>query len=281
YDRLLSYIYTSLTLLSQFQSVTEACLTLNFFDLFWLRFHPVETIFSYNLQNPESDPSFFFLKVVPKLKTSLSLTLQHFPPLAGNVVWPSESEKPLVKFTPGDDDGVSLIIAESNTDFNHILEYNTLHEAAESRSFIPHLESTDSSASVMSLQITLFPNRGFSIGISTHHAVLDGKSSTLFLKAWAYLCQTSEESESESPSLLPDFEPFFDRKIIKDREPAELGIPFAKNWTEVLSMMFPVEKSNEQTLKILPFPPKVEDSVRGRFLLTRGDGGGVANLGIW
>ena len=115
----------------------------------------------------------------------------------------------------------------------------------------------------MTLQITLFPNSGFGIGISTHHAVLDGKSSTMFIKAWASLCQSSEES----PSLVPELEPFFDREVIND--PKGLGTSFANNWAEVLSKMFPNEK--KRSLKILPFEPKLEDSVRATFELTRED----------
>jgi hypothetical protein len=63
------------------------------------------------------------------------------------------------------------------------------------------LESTDSFASIISLQITIFPNSGFSIGISTNHVVLDGKSITMFIKAWAYLCNKTNETK-ESPTLL-------------------------------------------------------------------------------
>lgn len=37
-------------------------------------------------------------------------------------------------------------------------------------------------AKAMAIQITLFWNKGFSIGISFHHVVSDGKSSTTFMK---------------------------------------------------------------------------------------------------
>lgn len=254
-------------------STTQTTTTpLTFFDLFWLRFHPVERIFFYTLSNSQSHPTFFFNKLVPNLKASLSLTLQHFLPLAGNIIWPSESEKPIIQYTSDDvDNGVSLLIAESDADFNHILE-NSPHQASLSRSFIPNLESNDSFASIISLQITFFPNSGFSIGISTHHAVLDGKSSTMFIKAWAYLCKKIGETETEteeSPTLLPELEPLFDREIVKDLK--DLSTKFTKNWTEILTKMFPNEKNIERSLKIFPFEPKLEDSVRATFQLTRED----------
>ena len=100
-------------------AATPFSVPLTFFDLHWLRFHPVERIFFYSLPLPHSDHSSFFDKVVPKLKTSLSHTLQHFLPLAGNIVWPSDSPKPIIQFNPGD--GVSLVLAQCDDAlFNHM-----------------------------------------------------------------------------------------------------------------------------------------------------------------
>ncbi|MED6160240.1 hypothetical protein PIB30_049588 [Stylosanthes scabra] len=248
-------------------STDVVSLPLTYFDLFWVRFHPVERVFFYKLHCP---PSLFFEQVLPKLKTSLSLTLQHFLPLAGNLVWPSDSDKPFVQYNPGD--GVSLLIAESDADFNHLLGYNSPREASETRCFVPELETLEYHAAAMSLQITLFPNSGFSIGISTHHAVLDGKSSTMFIKAWASTCQSLEEgAQEESTSLVHELEPFFDRQVIKD--PKNLGLMFLNNWSEAMSHMFPNDESTKikKSLKILPFEPKLKDSVRATFKLTRSD----------
>ncbi|KAJ1435336.1 Transferase [Sesbania bispinosa] len=247
---------------------THLSLPLTFFDLFWLKFHPVERIFYYTLPLPLSNPSFFFDKVVPKLKASLSHTLQHFLPLAGNIVWPSDSNKPFIQFNPGD--GVSLVLAQcddENANFNQILEHNSPREAMESRNLTPHLESSDSFADVISLQITLFPHSGFSIGISTHHAVLDGKSSTLFIKAWASICKSDENS----PSLVPKLKPFLDREVIKD--PNGLENLFINNWVEIASQFDPSGNSNRRSLKIMPNPSELimDQSFRATFELTRGD----------
>ncbi|CAJ2669115.1 unnamed protein product [Trifolium pratense] len=246
---------------------TTTTTPLTFFDIFWLTFHPVERIFFYTLPNSQSHPSFFFQKIVPKLKTSLSLTLQHFLPLAGKIIWPSDSPKPFIQFNPNDDNGVSFLIAESDSDFNHVIE-NSPHEASLSQLFVPNLESSDSFASIVSIQVTLFPKSGFSIGISTHHAVLDGKSSTMFIKAWAYLCSKIIETE-ELPSLLPELEPLFEREIIKDQN--GLGDAFTNKWFEINAKMFPNEKRNKQSLKIFPFEPKLKDYVRATFEPTRED----------
>ncbi|CAL0308262.1 unnamed protein product [Lupinus luteus] len=115
-----------------------------------VRFHPVERIFFYSFPTTHShDSSFFFDKIVPNLKTSLSLTLQKFLPLAGNIIWPSHSPKPIIQYNPGD--AVSLLIAESNVDFNHVLQ-NSSCDASESCFLLPNLESSDSVCSVISLQ---------------------------------------------------------------------------------------------------------------------------------
>ncbi|KAJ1435335.1 Transferase [Sesbania bispinosa] len=241
-------------------SATQLSLPLTFFDLFWLKFHPVERIFYYTLPLPLSNPSFFFDKVVPKLKASLSQTLQHFLPLAGNIVWPSDSNIPFIQFNPGD--GVSLVLAQcddENANFNQILEHNSPREAIESRGLVPHLESSDSFAAVASLQITLFPNSGFSIGISTHHAALDGKSSTMFIKVWAFICKSDENEK------FPSLEPFLDREVIKDRNGLEIFL--INTWAELSG------NSNKRSLEIMPdlSEPMLENSVRATFELTRGD----------
>ncbi|XP_058736467.1 phenolic glucoside malonyltransferase 1-like [Vicia villosa] len=244
---------------SSIQSTTTTPLTL--YDIIWLRFHPSERIYFYALRDPHSHPTFFFQEIVPNLKSSLSLTLQHFLPLAGKIVWPSDSSKPFIQFNPNDDDnGVSLLIAESDADFNHVIE-NSPHEASLTRSFIPNLESSDAFASTMSLQITLFPNCGFSIGITQHHAIFDGKSLSMFVKAWAYLC--NKIIGFETPTLLPELEPLFNRDIIKDKN--------EKNAIEILSRISPTEKGNERSLKIFPSEPKLEESSRATFKLSRED----------
>ncbi|KAI5432268.1 hypothetical protein KIW84_036131, partial [Lathyrus oleraceus] len=135
---------------------------------------------------------------------------------------------------------------KTTLDFNHVIG-NSSHEASLSRSFIPNLESSHLCASIISLQITLFPSSGFSIGITSHHAVFDGKSLSMFVKAWAYLCKKTIE-DGESPPLLPELEPLFNREIIKDTT--------ENNSIEILSKMFPNEKPNQRSLKIFSFSTK-------------------------
>ncbi|XP_008231011.2 PREDICTED: phenolic glucoside malonyltransferase 1-like [Prunus mume] len=229
---------------------------LTFFDLFWLRFPPFQSIFFYELP-PSSDPTpLFFDSILPKLKASLSLTLQHFLPLAGSLTWPQTSHKPLLNYVQGD--AVSLTIAHYSGDhrsdyFDHLSSCNEFVEAIKYHPLVPKLAISHEKAAAMALQITLFPSRGFSMGTCMHHAILDGKSSTLFLKSWAHLCK-------HGGLLLPDkLKPFYG-VVIKD--PAGLESIYLNRF---LNLDRPENRSLMCALWEAPVPP---DSVRGTFEFT-------------
>ncbi|KAI9396266.1 hypothetical protein POPTR_004G103300v4 [Populus trichocarpa] len=243
------------------ESATELSLPLTFHDIMWLKFPPVERIFFY--KHTESTPTFFNSVILPKLKHSLSHTLLHFLPLAGNLIWPPQAIKPIILYTP--DDGVQLTVAESSADF-HLLSGNEVHEAADSRPYIPELPVTDSKASVIALKITLFPNNGFCIGISAHHSVLDGKSSIMFIKAWAHFCKLGDEDKRQYPALLTELTPVFDRIGIQD--PEGLGMVYLNNWLE---LKWPGVDLNPRSLQLLPAIVVRSSSVRATFELSRED----------
>ncbi|KAG4937493.1 hypothetical protein JHK85_052412 [Glycine max] len=50
-----------------------------------------------------------------------------------------------------------------------------------------------------------------------------------------------------------------------------IGLNFTVNWTEILTKFFPNENSDGRCLKLLPFPPRLEDHVRASFALTGAD----------
>ncbi|KAJ1395860.1 Transferase [Sesbania bispinosa] len=60
----------------------------------------------------------FYETTLPSLKRSLSLTLQHFFPLAGNLLCPPKPHKPFISCSA--DDSVTFTIIESAADFNHL-----------------------------------------------------------------------------------------------------------------------------------------------------------------
>ncbi|KAJ6369858.1 hypothetical protein OIU76_028167 [Salix suchowensis] len=243
------------------ESATEFSLPLTFFDMIWLKFPPVERIFFYKLT--ELSPSFFNSVILPKLKHSLSHALLHFLPLAGNLTWPPQATKPILLYTPND--GVELTVAESNADFHH-LSGNGVREALASRLCIPELPVTDSKASVIALKITLFPKQGFCIGISSHHAIMDGKSSTMFIKAWAHMCKLSDREKQQHPDLLPELTPIFDRTDIQD--PEGLEMVYLNNWLEY---KWPGSDPNPRSLKLLPALAVLSSPVRATFELSGED----------
>ena len=248
-------------------STSPRSLPLTFFDLLWLRFTPVQRIFFYEfptLRDKNTNTTLFFhSEVVPRLKHSLSLTLRHFPPLAGNLTWPESSHKPIIVYTEGD--SVLLTVAESNADFNRISGSEEFFEAIEYHPLVPNLAISHQRAAALAIQVTLFPNSGFSIGMVTHHAILDGKTVHLFLKSWTLTCRScapSSADESSSASLPPELKPLYDRNIIKD--PAGLETIYAKHWLDL-------EGPNNRSLicweKIVKLVPS--DLVRGTLKLTR------------
>ncbi|XP_004489467.1 phenolic glucoside malonyltransferase 1-like [Cicer arietinum] len=192
-----------------------------FFDTLWLRLPPVERLFFY--ENPNLSTTFFFESILPNLKNSLELTLQHFLLLVGNITWPQDSPHPTINYVPSD--SISFIVAESNENFNHLC--SNLCEVEKKQPFIPSLKISHEKASIIALQVTFFPNHGFCIGITTHHAAVDGKSSTLFMKSWSYFCSNLVKN-TPSLTLPQNLTPFFDRSIIND--PLGINESYSKVW---------------------------------------------------
>ncbi|KAJ8751145.1 hypothetical protein K2173_016326 [Erythroxylum novogranatense] len=244
------------------ESAAEFSLPLTFFDTLWFQVPPVERIFFYQIT--ELNPAYFTSIVVPKLKQSLSQTLLHFLPLAGRLTWPTDSPKPIIIYTPNDT--VSLSVAESNADFD-FLSSNGVKEAAELRPFIPQLPSSDTVSSPIALQVTAFPDKGFCIAVNSHHAILDGRSTTLFIKAWAYICKQLLK-EQNPPILPPELAPFLDRTVIKDV--ARLQTVFLNQWAEVNRSMLGNE-SNPRCLKLRQNIFAPQNVVRSTFQLNRDD----------
>ncbi|KAH1128737.1 hypothetical protein J1N35_000115 [Gossypium stocksii] len=242
------------------ESTTEFRLPLTFFDMFWFKLPPVERLFFYQLD--ELTPACFNSVILPKLKRSLSLTLVHYLPLAGNLNWPPNEPKPIILYTPND--GVSLTVAHSDADFN-ILSSDGVYDAAELHPLKPDLVTSDVSASAIALQVTLFPNKGFCIGITAHHAVLDGQTTTMFIKSWAYICKQGNDENSPLP---PELTPVFDKSILKG--PDGLDMLYLNQW---LASSWLDSDTSKKSLKITTSAGggAASDLVRATFEITRED----------
>ncbi|KAG6779150.1 hypothetical protein POTOM_015521 [Populus tomentosa] len=161
-------------------------------------------------------------------------------------------------------DSVS-IIAESSADFDHLC--SEVHDAIESHPYVPDVSISDTIASTLVIQITLFPNKGFCIGHTSNHAVLDGLSLSFFMNAWARICKQLVDENMENPSLLPEeLTPFFNRTVVQD--PEGLDMWYLNFW---LGVKLPGSDDNTRSLKPFPFPETPPNLVRTTFELSRED----------
>ncbi|KAF8102225.1 hypothetical protein N665_0199s0002 [Sinapis alba] len=235
---------------------------LTFFDLPWLVFNPVTRVFFYRLA--ESTHEHFHSFILPNLKLSLSHVLPAYLPLCGHITWEPNEPKPSIVVSQNA--AVSLTIAESDADFSLLSSYEQ-RPASELHNLLPELPVSDDSATASSLQITLFPEKGFSIGVSAHHAVLDGKTSTMFIKAWAYLSkQHLEENGAVFFSLPETLTPSLNRSLIKD--PTGLG-------EEMIKIVRSLKQDNTNaSTSLTPIPALAsggDDVVFATLVLSRGD----------
>ncbi|XXG87569.1 hypothetical protein AAC387_Pa11g2224 [Persea americana] len=101
-------------------SVAETYLPLTFFDVSWLQLPSVQRIFFYEFSDPNTTTttSHFLHFLLPNLKHSLSLALQLFYPLCGNLTLSPQTGFPEIHYVDGD--SVSFSAVESAADFHHL-----------------------------------------------------------------------------------------------------------------------------------------------------------------
>ncbi|KAK9187898.1 hypothetical protein WN944_019297 [Citrus x changshan-huyou] len=125
-------------------SVTACTLPLTYFDTQWLKFPHSEGLFFYQITDLTFD--LFNSVILPKLAHSLSLTLLHYLPLAGHIMWPADSAKPAIYYFSDQNDGVSFTVAESDADFSHLSGNNGNREAVEFHHLTPQLSISEDKA---------------------------------------------------------------------------------------------------------------------------------------
>ncbi|KAL5992247.1 hypothetical protein ACLOJK_013163 [Asimina triloba] len=227
-------------------SVPETSLPLTFFDLFWIGLPPIQRLFFYELDTTTT--THFVNLQLPKIKHSLSISLQSFFSLAGHIRLSHSDGNHEIHYADGN--SVSLTVAESEADFHKLIQNNP-KGATEVRPFLPQLPSP----SLLALQFTIFPGAGIVMGISLHHAAADGRSLAHFMKYWSCICRTGKD---DNASIIQP--PFYDRTALQEH-----------NWlkTVILKQMADVELeytakgSNNHFLR----PPIPE--LRATFVLSR------------
>ncbi|KAF6149285.1 hypothetical protein GIB67_026141 [Kingdonia uniflora] len=194
-------------------SVPQTSLRLTFFDLAELDIDPpLRCLYFYRLQCSKTH---FMQSILPGMKRSLSVTLQHFFPFAGYLSWSPQSVMPEIIYCDGD--SVSFTVAESNFSFNHICG-NHLRDTNEFAPLATHLVPRSSTTAavqypLLALRVTLFPDSGICVGQTFNHVAADGMSATHFMKFWASVCSNLG---GEAKGLLSHSLPSFDRTTIID-----------------------------------------------------------------
>lgn len=219
------------------EAITVTSLPLSFFDIMWLTFHPLGRVIFYDF--PYST-THFTQNVVPNLKTSLSLALKHFTPLAGNLIIPSNTDSNIdigIRYMDGD--SVSVTFAECTGDVNQF-SGNHVRLADIMNPLVAQLPSgtcaeisgeSCSVAPLIAVQVTVFPNQAICIGITNSHVVADGNTMFNFVRAWASIAKQLNicEAKPDTNDLISSgcFQiPCYDRSLIKD--PYGLGPLFKK-----------------------------------------------------
>ncbi|KAL8238024.1 hypothetical protein R6Q59_019105 [Mikania micrantha] len=188
---------------------TTVCqsLRLTFYDILWLGIpDPIHALFFYHFPITKTH---FTETIVPNLKQSLSITLQHFFPFAGKlIIFPTRSRIPEIRYADGD--LVDFTVAECDLDFND-LTGNHPRNCDKFYHFIPVLGSTAKESDhvtipVFAVQVTLFPNHGISIGMTNHHSLCDASSRFCFLKAWTAIAQTGSDDWFLANGTLPVYD---------------------------------------------------------------------------
>ncbi|WOL06201.1 phenolic glucoside malonyltransferase 1-like [Canna indica] len=193
-------------------TVAESILPLTFLDLFWLNAGVVERVFFYSL--PHST-SYFVDSILPNLKSSLSVALQQFYPLAGKLRRsPDRDDGYELHYVDGD--AVAFTVAEhgggSGDDFDD-LSGSHARDVKRVVPLIPQLPRPDGDGGkrLLALQVTVFPNRGVALGVTVHHAACDGSSSMQFMSWWTAACARTGGLAVATPPP-----PVLDRSLVKD-----------------------------------------------------------------
>ncbi|KAK1426230.1 hypothetical protein QVD17_14899 [Tagetes erecta] len=231
--------------------VKDTSIPLTFYDIFYLVRSPMHFLYFYHL--PLITTLQFTETIVPNLKHSLSITLQHFFPYAGNLlVFPSHTKKPEIRYVEGD--SVTVTFAECNLDFLDLTGYHP-RNCDKFYHLIPLLENVNSKISdlvkipVFSVQVSIFPNFGISVGMSIHHSLADATTQFNFLKVWTSIARFGNDESLLANNTLPIYQ-----RLV--------------NYPELDQMFLDVTKLETKDYQ-LPRLCGPTDKVRATFVLTR------------
>ncbi|CAK8536498.1 unnamed protein product [Lathyrus sativus] len=249
---------------------TTTSLPLTFLDFAFADPIYIQRLFFYQFPYSTNE---FCKTTLESLKHSLSLTLQHFFPLAGNYHSPPPPHKPFIFCTQND--SVNLTVIESSADFKHLSTFNHPKNIEDFDHLFPKLshktilDDNDIENKktfifpLLALKVSVFPNHGVCIGITYCH-LMDGTSCTHFMNFWSLINRRGDGVE-----LKPL--PCFDREILRDTKRLEEVFSrdyfeYRKTWKD---KSIDGSKTSEEYVKVITVFEKEEIEKMKRWLLSQ------------
>ncbi|KZV19739.1 hypothetical protein F511_41631 [Dorcoceras hygrometricum] len=200
--------------------------------------------------------------ILPNLKRSLSLTLQHFFPFAGRLATPPLPAVPSLEYAA--EDSICFTIAEAvSGDFKNLGGYHP-RMAQDFHQLVPVLQSSTKyllkHESLLAVQITVFPHFGICIGFTLRHVVADGRTFNNFLKTWAAVSSSTLAKTDENLGLNQLLVASHDRSSIKD--PHRLQEILLKEWKRT---QIPQKDSVQPSLS--KYHQEIQDMTRATFVV--------------
>ncbi|KAF7046090.1 hypothetical protein CFC21_055140, partial [Triticum aestivum] len=128
-----------------------------------------------------------FESLVGSLRVSLAATLARLPPFAGRVVFLPSTGDAAIDCSHSQGGGVRFVVAESDEADAGRLVGDADHDVDAFEALVPKLKADALPAEVLAVQVTRLKG-GVAVGVALHHAVVDGRSVWMFLRAWAAAC---------------------------------------------------------------------------------------------
>ncbi|KAJ1273064.1 hypothetical protein BS78_06G251400 [Paspalum vaginatum] len=145
-----------------------------------------------------------FDALLQSLRSSLAATLASHAPLAGKLHHLADTGDVAIRCST-DDEGVKFVAAESDADVRSLARDED-HDVHTFERLVPELDMGLLPAPLLAVQATRLGGGGVALGITAHHAVVDGHSLWRFVEAWAAACR------GDAPPAPP---PVFDRSRVK------------------------------------------------------------------
>ncbi|CAL4924831.1 unnamed protein product [Urochloa decumbens] len=198
------------------------------FDANWAALPPVCHVFLFPA--PSSSPPLPFQDVAHALKSSLSVVLPAFHPLAGELTYSPES-RTAVSIILAEDAYVAFVEAETELEFARLVEERAEHEqdvVDVLRQLVPDIRRHELPAPVMAAQVTEFVggSGGIAVGVAVHHAAVDGRGLWRFIEMWAAAAGVQQGRVAGEPAP-----PVHDRSLVRFDGDEEVVAVFLRQLT--------------------------------------------------